>query len=170
MYVYLSGKVTGIDNYYEVFADAKNKVSELLPNYGIINPIEMNKQFDDGCLSWDGFMHICYAIIDCCSMVVMLPNWKDSEGAKEERRYAKEKGKKIYYLINGRLEEEYHIEKMYTDVLEERKKVEKQYNDDIDRINNGEQSEWLNEDYTALQGELSVYDCIIRKLEKVMGL
>ena len=43
-------------------------------------------------------MRICFAALEMASIVVMLPNWADSAGAKLEHDYAKYIGKKIIYL------------------------------------------------------------------------
>lgn len=47
-------------------------------------------------------------MIDVSDLVVMLPDWRGSKGAKRERRYAAEIGKSVEYyesLIKKRLHE-----------------------------------------------------------------
>ena len=44
------------------------------------------------------YMRVCFAALEMASIVVMLPNWTDSAGAKLEHDYAKYIGKKIIYL------------------------------------------------------------------------
>jgi hypothetical protein len=47
--------------------------------------------------SYEQFLHIDYALIDCCDCIYMLKEWKDSNGARLELNYAKCKGKEILY-------------------------------------------------------------------------
>jgi hypothetical protein len=47
--------------------------------------------------SYEQFLHIDYALIDCCDCIYMLKDWKDSNGARLELNYAKCKGKEILY-------------------------------------------------------------------------
>ena len=43
------------------------------------------------------YMRICFAMIDCADVVLLLPDWKDSKGAQLERAYCEYIGKKFLY-------------------------------------------------------------------------
>lgn len=95
MKVYISGKITGDDNYKKKF----NYVEKLLlqQGYTVINPtvLPVGLEFDD-------YMRICFAMIDCCDIVCFMSDWKESKGAKLEHEYAEKNNKQIEYLdTNG---------------------------------------------------------------------
>lgn len=92
MTVYISGKITGDDNYKVKFAEAENILAK--KGFNVINPCKVGEyEF----LSYEQFLHIDYALIDCCDGIYMLRDWKDSNGARLEFNYAKCKGKEILY-------------------------------------------------------------------------
>lgn len=90
MKIYIAGKITGLDNYKELF----EKVEKILLEEGhaVMNPVVLPSGF-----SQDEYMHICYNMIDVCDGVYFLNNWKTSPGANLEHEYAIEKGKWIKY-------------------------------------------------------------------------
>ncbi|MCS6232692.1 DUF4406 domain-containing protein [Shewanella baltica] len=47
------------------------------------------------------YMDICYAMIRACSEIVMLPGWRNSDGATAEYYYAKKIGLKIVFVPTG---------------------------------------------------------------------
>lgn len=88
--VYVSGKITGLEDYEKHFNDAEKKLKLL--GHKVMNPAALAKGFE-----WDDYMPICFAMINACDMVYMLPNWEDSKGAKLEKHYAESMGKRIKY-------------------------------------------------------------------------
>lgn len=90
MKVYISGKITGLEGYKEMFGEAEAML--LGEGYVVMNPSVLPFGFD-----YDDYMHISYAMIDVCDAVYFLRNWKDSKGAILEYRYAVKKGKKIIF-------------------------------------------------------------------------
>lgn len=79
--VFISGGVTDIPDYKMNF----KKVEFELKRLGaiVMNPAEiLNEAF-----TWEECMHICYAIIDVCDMIVFLPEWTKSKGAKKEHEH-----------------------------------------------------------------------------------
>lgn len=97
MKIYIAGKITGLPDYREIFAAKEKELTE--QGYTVMNP---------AVLPYPGFehheyMHVCKAMIDVCDIVVMLDNWPDSEGAKQELIYAYLKNKHVWF--NERTEE-----------------------------------------------------------------
>ena len=90
MKIYIAGKITGLDNYKELFNKAENEL--LAKGYKVMNPSILPEGF-----TWSEYMGICFKMIDICDEVYMLNNWEDSKGAKAENLYATGLGKKISY-------------------------------------------------------------------------
>ena len=71
--------------------------------------------------------------------------------------------------------EENKIEKLLNKYEENYKATEQQLNDTRNKMANSEyetldeeQKEWLNDDWNSCTGQLSVYECIIRDLSKIL--
>lgn len=72
--------------------------------------------------------------------------------------------------------EENKIEKLLNKYKENYKTTEQQLNDTRSKMVNSdyetldeEQKEWLNDDWHSCVGQLSVYDCVIRDIKKLLG-
>ncbi len=92
--IYISGKITGLTNYAELFEQADQVLTE--QGFEVINPVKIkaHKRHDQ---SWESFMKIdLFALLNCDS-IYMLNNWRKSKGAKLELHIAKELNKIIYY-------------------------------------------------------------------------
>ncbi len=83
--VYISGPMTGIDNYEKMFNDA----AELLQTNGFLplNPV----MFPPG-LSFRDYIHLSIALLDIADKIYMLPGWESSLGARAEKSYADKAG------------------------------------------------------------------------------
>ena len=92
MIVYISGKITGDENYREKFAAVEKVLNE--KGYKVINPCRIGEY---GFFSYEQYLHIDFALIDCSDALYMLTDWQDSEGATRERHYAEAKGKMILF-------------------------------------------------------------------------
>ena len=82
--VYLSGPVTGRDTIatQKLFAKYEAAVRDL--NMEPINPLAL------GCkgVNWNDDMKIClHALLDC-NLIIMLPDWQNSAGARLENQVA----------------------------------------------------------------------------------
>ncbi len=80
--VYIAGKITGDPNYKEKFLSYQ----ALLEAAGhiVLSPATL----PEGMRSAD-YMRICFAMIDCADLVVFLPDYAQSPGARLEREYCK---------------------------------------------------------------------------------
>lgn len=88
MIVYLAGKITGDPAYRDKFADAEMVLREL--GHTVLNPAVLP----------DGLEYAAYLLIDeqmlrAADAVCLLPDWKQSAGARQERALAGRLGKKI---------------------------------------------------------------------------
>ena len=90
MKVYIAGKITGLNNYKELFESVEKSLVK--QGHAVLNPAVLPSGFTQ-----DEYMHMCYSMIDVCDGVFFLNNWKDSRGAKLEHDYAIEQGKWIKY-------------------------------------------------------------------------
>jgi hypothetical protein len=62
----------------------------------VINPATLPRALDDRAA-----MRICFAMIDAADIVVFLPGWKKSRGAKLERAYCNYMDKGILEISEG---------------------------------------------------------------------
>ena len=72
--------------------------------------------------------------------------------------------------------EENKIEKLLNKYKENYKATEQQLNDTRNKMANSDyetldetQKEWLNDDWNSCTGQLSVYECVIRDLSKILN-
>lgn len=87
---YISGKITGLADYKEQFAEAEALLTGL--GHAVMNPAVLPDGFD-----YEDYMNICFPMIDPCDGIYMLHNFKDSSGAKRELEYALPRGKFVIY-------------------------------------------------------------------------
>lgn len=89
MKIYISGPVTGTDDYKERFQRAEEELKNKYEYSMIVNPIKIQEIFskpED--VSHDEYMHISLAVLDKCDCIYMLAGWKKSQGACIEYGYA----------------------------------------------------------------------------------
>jgi hypothetical protein len=91
--IYLSGKITGNENYKKDFKCAENFLKQM--GYIVVNPAELEEVAEG--LTYEQYMHICYRLIDISHYVFMVSGWQKSKGANAELSYAKSLGKKVMY-------------------------------------------------------------------------
>lgn len=92
--VYLSGKITGKDNYKKDFSVAEEYLKQ--KGYIVINPAQLDGICEEE-LTHEQYMKICYGLIDISEIIFMISGWTDSKGANAELSYAKSLGKKVMY-------------------------------------------------------------------------
>lgn len=82
MTIYIAGKITGDPGYKEKFEAEKQKLHETFPWAIILNPAEI----PEGLRNHE-YMRLSFAMIDSADLVVFLPDWEDSRGARLEKAY-----------------------------------------------------------------------------------
>lgn len=85
MIVYISGKITGEDNYIKKFAKAEKKLTDL--GYTVLNPTWIKVE-----LSYEQYMRIDVAMLIEADAICMLDNYEDSKGALWELKLAEKNG------------------------------------------------------------------------------
>lgn len=87
---YLAGKITGDPDYREKFRCVQSRYAPLGP---VLNPAELPEG-----MSPEDYMQICLTMIDRADVVIFLPDWRGSGGARIEHEYCRYTGKEIRYL------------------------------------------------------------------------
>lgn len=94
MKIYISGAITGTDNYIERFAKAEKELTE--QGYSVVNPAKVNAQLPED-TTYEEYMAMSFAMLDICDSVFMLDGWEKSKGAKMEFERAVKNGLNIIY-------------------------------------------------------------------------
>ena len=90
--VFISGKITGEEATYKKKFEIAQRELEAL-GYLVMNPAVLPLGFEH-----QEYIDICYAMMDACHMIVLLPCCKDSKGSAMEQAYAKELKMPIYMI------------------------------------------------------------------------
>jgi hypothetical protein len=96
--LYISGKISGLDPivYKRNFANAKSALlsQENTKTFRVFSPIDIRPVFGIK-KYWFYMIADLYTLFFKCDTIYMLPNWKDSKGAKIELFFALLTFKKI---------------------------------------------------------------------------
>lgn len=83
--IYISGRITGTDDYMERFAGAQRELVE--QGYSVINPAAVNSAMPDD-TTYEEYMEMAFTMLDMCDCIYMLKGWEESCGANREYGYA----------------------------------------------------------------------------------
>lgn len=86
MLIYISGPITGHDDYLEKFKAAEDFLKR--QGHDVINPAWINEPFAKTNARHGDFLTACLRMMAPCDAVYMLDGWKTSEGAKMEYKEA----------------------------------------------------------------------------------
>lgn len=86
--VYISGPITGVKNYWEVFQEAREHLEAL--GYIVLNPSDLPEGLTD-----EQYMRIDLAMLDAADYIHFLPGSENSKGSNFERAYAEYHGKVV---------------------------------------------------------------------------
>lgn len=92
MKIYISGKITGVENYAELFQVAETRL--LARGHQVVNPVKIEHNHD---LSWESYMREDIRQMLDCEAIYMLIGYTKSRGAKIEYSLAKTLNFKILY-------------------------------------------------------------------------
>ena len=93
MKIYLSGKITGTNDYMERFANAETRLMAM--GYDVINPAKENAHFPDD-TPWAVYMGESLKMLCNADGILLLDGWKQSRGANIEFDVAMKMKKHIY--------------------------------------------------------------------------
>lgn len=92
--IYISGGITGIPDYMSIFEKVEKRLTA--QGYAVINPAKINANLPTD-TTYEGYMHVSFALIDTADAVYMMKNWQWSRGATREKAYAESKEMNIVY-------------------------------------------------------------------------
>ncbi len=92
MKLYISGPITGTNDYMERFAAAQKELEE--EGWSVINPALVNSNLPKD-TEWEDYMEMVVCMLNMCEAVYFLDGWEKSRGANIEYGYALAKGKDI---------------------------------------------------------------------------
>lgn len=99
--VFISGPITGIENYEENFARAEREICSH-KNFNVCNPTQIPRTGmgeDPGTVYYESIMEKCIDLLDHCDAIYMLKGWENSIGANREYGYAL--GKRLPIIKEG---------------------------------------------------------------------
>ena len=94
MKVYISGAITGTDDYMERFAKAENELTA--KGWSVVKPAKVNGQQPED-TNYEEYMKTCLWRLDMRDSICMLKWWEKSCGANRELRYAMANKKTVFY-------------------------------------------------------------------------
>lgn len=93
--VYISGPITGVENWQENFNDAEKDLFELEGIFIVVNPVKLSQTVEKQFVKlnktpdYTDYMRKDIKELSSCNAICMLPGWKRSKGARLEYRIAK---------------------------------------------------------------------------------
>ena len=91
MKLYLSGAITGTDDYMDRFSMAEKSLEV---EHTIINPAKVTAQLPSD-TDYEDYMKMSFCMLDMCDGIYLLKGWEKSCGSNRELGYAMAKGKII---------------------------------------------------------------------------
>lgn len=92
--IYISGKITGTDDYMERFAEAERDLAKA--GYEVVNPAKLDLIMPKTATHKE-YMDMCITLLEMCDYIYMLHGWEQSKGANMELCKAKELKMHIFY-------------------------------------------------------------------------
>lgn len=87
MRVYISGKITGTDDYIERFQEAEKRINDLM-DVDVINPAKICSMIPKDAFTYNEYMELCMLLLSKCDYIYLMKGWEESAGANMEYGYA----------------------------------------------------------------------------------
>ena len=100
---YISGPITGVENYLEIFDKWEFDVVQTT-GWTVINPARVNYEMPSN-TEYEEYMDMCETMLGMCDRIFLIPGWMRSKGCVFERHYAKIHGLKIFVLVGDKIQE-----------------------------------------------------------------
>ena len=97
--IYISGAISGIPNYRDVFERAEQKIKEHFKSFDVVSPTKLGLNDGD---DYEHCIKVCLEALRKCHYMIIIDdydgNWKKSEGVKREIAEAGKHSIKIIHL------------------------------------------------------------------------
>jgi hypothetical protein len=94
--IYISGVITGTDDFMERFSIAQKKLER--DGHEVVNPALVNSNLPKS-TTYDEYMDMSFCMLKMCDAIYLLDGWKSSRGAKLELIFAVLNDKTILYEV-----------------------------------------------------------------------
>lgn len=98
MVIYISGKITGTDDYMERFAAVEKRLK--VDGHRVINPVKICSHIQPGS-TWEKYMRTCIRALTRADAIYLLRDWRKSPGAKLEYQIALALGMNVLSQAKG---------------------------------------------------------------------
>ena len=96
MKIYISGSITGTDDFMERFSIAQKKLER--DGHDVVNPALVNSNLPKS-TTYSEYMDMSICMLKMCDAIYLLEGWKSSRGANLELIFAMLNNKKILYEV-----------------------------------------------------------------------
>lgn len=94
--IYVSGKITGTNDYTQRFEQAEKELQEMYPAVSVVNPAKVNAALPDD-TTYEQYMDMSFVMLGMCDAIYFLQGWEKSSGAVREQEKASELNIKFLY-------------------------------------------------------------------------
>lgn len=94
MRVYISGRITGTNDFMERFKEVEDRLTG--EGMSVINPAHANSYMPKD-TTYEEYMKVSFCLLDMCEAIYMMKGWEKSCGANREYGYAFAKDKMIMF-------------------------------------------------------------------------